>query len=43
MKIQEAKKKKQLINNMTEQELADYHLWSFERLQEYLLKSVIIV
>jgi len=32
--------KKQKINGMTEEELRDYHIWKFEKLQNYLLETV---
>jgi len=33
------KAQNQKINNMTEQELRDYQMWTFERLEKYLLDS----
>jgi len=36
--FKEAKSKK--INGMTEQELRDYHIWKFDKLEKYLLESV---
>jgi len=35
--FKDAKQKK--INGMTEEELRDYHIWKFEKLQDYLLKT----
>lgn len=32
-----------VVNGMTEQEAKDYMLWSFERLENYLLESVITI
>jgi len=38
-KIADAEKNHVKINNMTQKELEEYHLWTFEKLQDYLLKS----
>jgi len=38
-KIEDAKKADKLINGMTEKELLEYHLWSFDKLEKYLLES----
>jgi len=39
-KFAEARKENKKINGMTAAELEEYHLWTFEKLEEYLLKSV---
>lgn len=38
-KIDEAKKENKTINGMTAEELKDYHLWTYEELETYLLEN----
>jgi len=38
--FKEAAQGKKTINGMTAQQLKDYHLWTYEKLEAYLLKTV---
>jgi len=38
-KFEEAEKENKTINGMTAEQLKEYHLWTYEKLQDYLLKS----
>jgi len=39
-KFEEAKNENKTINGMTAEQLKEYHLWTFEKLEKYLLSSV---
>jgi len=42
-KFEEARNENKTINGMTAEELEEYHLWTFEKLEKYLLDSVSLV